>query len=148
MNHVFTKYKLKMVKEESSKYNVEKLLTSTSSAAEVLRSVYQLQDEPEEIFMVLALDRKNSLIGAFEVSRGTLSESVVHPREVFKRLIVANASATILAHNHPSGISTPSDADMQTTKRLKEAGTLLGIDVLDHIIIGDSYYSFAENGTL
>jgi DNA repair protein RadC len=84
-----------------------------------------------------------------EVAVGSLSESVVHPREVFKSAVTESAAAVIFVHNHPSGSPEPSAQDVQLTRRLCGAGSLLGIRVLDHLIIGrDSYYSFAERGML
>ena len=89
------------------------------------------------------------MIAYHEVSRGTLDATLVHPREVFKAALLANAAAIVLCHNHPSGESTPSRDDLQLTRRLVEAGTLLGVEVLDHIIVGDArYYSFKQSGCL
>jgi DNA repair protein RadC len=118
-----------------------------ATAAKILRSL--LQSEPVEVFAVLLLSTKHQVIGYHEVSRGTLDSSVVHPREVFKAAILANASAVVLAHNHPSGNPTPSPEDHQITRRLSRAGELLGIHVLDHVIVGDpGYVSFRERGLL
>ena len=89
------------------------------------------------------------MIAFHEVSRGTLDTTLVHPREVFKAALLANSSAIILCHNHPSGDPCPSPDDVHLTRRLVDAGTLLGVDVLDHIIVGDGrYYSFKEAGRL
>jgi DNA repair protein RadC len=108
-----------------------------------------LQSEPVEVFAVLLLSTKHQVIAYHEVSRGTLDTSLVHPREVFKAAILANASTVVLAHNHPSGNPTPSPEDHQITKRLARAGELLGIHVLDHVVVGDSgYVSFRERGLL
>jgi len=102
-----------------------------------------------EHFMVVALDAKHSVIGINTVSIGSVTLSIVHPREVFKPLILMNASAVLLAHNHPSGDPTPSQEDRALTRRLKEGGELLGIVVLDHLVLGeDRYYSFADHGAL
>jgi DNA repair protein RadC len=122
-------------------------VSDTAAAATLLRSI--LQSEPVEVFAVLLLSTKHNVLGYHEVSRGTLDSSLVHPREVFKAAILANASAVILAHNHPSGNPTPSPEDHQITRRLSRAGELLGIHVLDHVIVGDSgYVSFRERGLL
>jgi len=86
------------------------------------------------------LNQKNGIIGINTVSVGNLSSSIVHPREVFKPAIVAGAASIIVAHNHPSGDPTPSSNDIYVTTRLKEAGDILGIAVLDHVIIGDGCY--------
>lgn len=104
-----------------------------------------------EHFVVLLLDAKNKVIGINTVSTGSLSASVVHPREVFKPAIVSNANALVCAHNHPSGDPQPSNEDRAITRRLVAAGTLLGIAVLDHVILGDgteNAFSFADQGIL
>jgi len=104
-----------------------------------------------EHFVVIMMDRKNRLIGIHTVSIGSLTASVVHPREVFKPAILSNAAALICGHNHPSGDPQPSSEDRALTERLVEAGKLLGIEILDHVIVGDgttAYYSFADQGAL
>ncbi|MGV8147080.1 MAG: RadC family protein [Alkaliphilus sp.] len=94
----------------------------------------------KEYFSILLLNTKNELISLENISIGSLNSSIVHPREVFVRAIKRNSSSIILAHNHPSGDPKPSNEDVQVTKRLVEAGKLIGIAVLDHIIIGDGVY--------
>ncbi|MCZ6873090.1 MAG: DNA repair protein RadC [bacterium] len=122
-------------------------LRSSSSASDVLRTY--LGDTDREHFVVLLVDRKNRLIGINTVSIGSLTASIVHPREVFKAAILANAAAVVLGHNHPSGDPQPSHEDKALTKRLVDAGKLLGIEILDHVVIGDdTYYSFADEGIL
>ena len=101
---------------------------------------------PDEYFYMFCLDNKLKIIGIHEVSHGELASAPVHPREAFKRALINNAAAVIFAHNHPSGISTPSNDDINITKRLEECGEILGIKVIDHIIVGDNeYYSFNEH---
>ncbi len=108
-----------------------------------------LRDEPSEVFAIICLTTKHRVIAYHEVSRGTLDATLVHPREVFKAALLANAAAIIISHNHPSGDPTPSADDVALTRRLAAAGELLGISVLDHIVIGDGrYYSFKEAGRL
>ncbi len=108
-----------------------------------------LQDEPAEVFAMICLTTKHRVIAYHEVSRGTLDATLVHPREVFKVALLANAAAILISHNHPSGDSTPSQDDIDLTRRLAAAGELLGVQVLDHIIIGDGrYFSFKEAGRL
>jgi DNA repair protein RadC len=110
-----------------------------------------LADVDREHFVVLMLDQKNKVIGIHTVSMGSLTASVVHPREVFKPAILSNAAAIILAHNHPSGQPQTSQEDRVLTVRLVTAGKLLGISILDHVIIGDgtsAYFSFADEGLL
>ena len=102
-----------------------------------------------EHFIVLLLNTKNNVTGLHTVSIGHLSASIVHPREVFKAAILGNAAKMMLAHNHPSGNPQPSQEDIVTTKRLCEAGELLGIEVIDHVIVGhENYYSFKQEGML
>jgi DNA repair protein RadC len=110
-----------------------------------------LGEVDREHFVVILVDRKNRLIGIHTVSVGSLTASVVHPREVFKVAILSNAAAILCGHNHPSGDPQPSGEDCSLTRRLVQAGQVLGIEVLDHVIIGDGaadYYSFADHGRL
>lgn len=105
--------------------------------------------EPVEVFRVMLLDGKNRLLFFEDVGRGSVSACLVHPREVFWSAIHHRASAIICVHNHPSGDPEPSAEDRTITSRLREAGELLGIRLLDHIIIGESsYYSFLDRGNL
>lgn len=103
-----------------------------------------------EHFVVICLDTKQKVNALNTVSVGTLNSSLVHPREVFKAAILANSNALILIHNHPSGDPTPSREDLEITKRLVEAGNILGIEVLDHMVIGDNgkYVSLKERGDM
>src|SRR6266571_3163060 len=106
-----------------------------------------LMEETKEMFMCLHLDGKNRIIAVDLVSIGSLNQSIVHPREVYKTALLSNAAALILIHQHPTGDPTPSSEDIAITRRLKEAGDILGLKVLDHIIIGDGeYLSFVERG--
>ena len=120
------------------------LLTSPPITAQFLHSL--LDQETVEVFVLLCLDTRHRLIGYHELSRGTLDAALVHPREVYKVAILANAASIILAHNHPSGDPSPSPDDRQITDVVVNAGRLLQIAVLDHIIIGDRnrYLSFRE----
>jgi DNA repair protein RadC len=110
---------------------------------------HELRDARKELFLVLLLDGKNRITRKVNVSEGSLNQSIVHPREVFAPAVRESAAAVLFVHNHPSGDPAPSREDREITRRLKEAGELLGIRVLDHVIIGDgSYYSFVESGLL
>lgn len=103
----------------------------------------------KEHFRILLLDTKNQIIVTEEISVGTLNASIVHPRDVFKAAIKRNANSIILIHNHPSGDPTPSNEDINITNRLIDAGNLIGIKVLDHLIIGDNrYISFKEKNLI
>lgn len=107
---------------------------SPTEVARVLRPV--IEHEPTEVFIVLIVNGKHRVSGIAEVSRGTLTTSLVHPREVFGPALRQGAAAIIVAHNHPSGDPDPSVEDLSVTRRLKEAGELLGVPLLDHIILG------------
>jgi len=98
---------------------------------------YLRVDSGRESFIALMLDTRHSPIGVVTVSVGSLNASIVHPREVFRPAIIAGACALILAHNHPSGVTTPSEDDIEITRRLCKVGELVGIEVLDHVILGN-----------
>jgi DNA repair protein RadC len=111
--------------------------------------IAQLRDRPYEVFCCLFLDSRHRLIAFEELFRGTIDRAGVHPREVLRQVLLHNAAAVMFAHNHPSGILEPSQADELITRRLKEALALMDVRVLDHFIIGDGVcYSFTEAGLL
>ena len=120
------------------------------SSADLFKHYHaRLRDLRHEIFAVVLLDAKHQVIRDVTVSEGSLTLSIVHPREVFIPAMRASAAAVIFLHNHPSGDPTPSQEDRVLTSRLVSAGTLLGIQVLDHVIVGDGrYVSFADQGWL
>ena len=123
-------------------------LSAPREAAAVLTAL--LSHEAIEVFAIVCLSTKHHLQAYYEVSRGSLDATLVHPRDVFKAAIMANAAALIMAHNHPSGDPTPSPDDLLITRKLVQAGEVLGVDVVDHIIVGHDgkYYSFKETGGL
>lgn len=122
-------------------------IREASDVAELLRPRFRA--EKREHFLVLPLSAKNEVLMVADVSVGTLTNALVHPREVFEPPIRCGAAHIILAHNHPSGDPAPSTEDHRLTRVLKDAGTLLGIPVTDHVIIGgDGFFSFAEEGVL
>ena len=109
----------------------------------------EIGNKMKENFYILSLTTRNNLIGVDKVSTGTLSASLAHPREVFLPAIKNSASTVIIVHNHPSGDTQPSEDDLEITKRLVEAGKILGVDVVDHIIVAkDNYFSFKDKGLL
>ena len=121
------------------------------SSPQDIGNVYmeELRYKKKEIFRVVLLNTKNVIIGSKDISEGSLNASIVHPREVFLEAIKKSANKMILMHNHPSGDPTPSSEDINITKRLISAGQIVGIEILDHVIIGDgSFYSFKENGQI
>ena len=110
-----------------------------------------LADVDREHFVIILLNQKNRIIGVNTVSIGSLTASIVHPREVYKSAILSNAASIICGHNHPSTDCQPSREDRALTMRLAECGKLLGIPLLDHVIIGcgtSAFYSFADEGLL
>ena len=109
---------------------------------------HQLRGYPYEVFSCLFLDNKHRVIEYEEMFRGTIDSASVHPREVLRRAIHHNAAAVIFAHNHPSGVAEPSQADHRITDKLKDALGMVDVRVLDHFIIGDDVVSFAERGYL
>jgi DNA repair protein RadC len=119
-----------------------------TSSQQVFETFSYLRKECKEHFIALHLDGKNRIACIDRISVGSLNQSIVHPREVFKTALLSSAAALLLIHNHPSGDPTPSREDLDITRRLKEAGELLGISILDHIIIGDTCVSLSDRGLL
>lgn len=139
-------YRVMLVKE-SGAHSGDVRINDSQKAHRFLEPLFDGLDR--EHFLVVGLDAKHAVIGVNTVSIGSVTLSIVHPREVFKPAILMNASAVLLAHNHPSGDPTPSSEDRALTRRLKDAGELLGITILDHVVLGDGqYYSFADHGAL
>ena len=137
---------IKMGKESSFLYQT-RTISSPKDAYEMIKN--QLQDLDREQFIIACLNTKNEPTNITVVSVGTLNKAIVHPREVFKTAILSNAASIMAFHNHPSGEITPSQQDIQLTNRLYEAGELLGIKLLDHLIIGDgTFTSLKEKGYL
>ena len=124
----------------------EDCLTSPQQTMQYLRS--RLRDYDHEVFACLMLDNRNRVIIFREMFRGTIDGASVYPREVVKQALADNAAAVILAHNHPSGVSEPSQADIRITERLRKALQLVDIRVLDHVIIGDEITCLSERGLL
>jgi len=143
-------YGIRLVKEKSASFVKDEFITTPVEVKNCAMQILDLADRTEEVFAMLTLDTKNKITGVFEVSVGSLNQSLVHPREIFKRAIVNNANSIILLHNHPSGNPEPSQDDIATTQRIYECGKLLGIHVLDHVILGDDnkFYSFKEKGVI
>lgn len=136
------------IKILEARYMVNPLvLTSPESSRELFR--LHLEPEPAEVFAVAWLDNRHRLIHFDKLFRGTIDGASVHPRIVVQQALIHNAAAVILGHNHPSGVPTPSQADLRITTRLKDALGLIDLRILDHIIVGHGEtYSFAENGAL
>lgn len=145
--HTIPRYRLQVVREESSPLYGTSPLTQSRDLYAMVRQ--HLEDLDHEDMIAVDLDAKYQPIAWRIISSGSLSMSIVHPREVYKGALLHNAAALIIAHNHPSGDPAPSREDRELTTRLVAGGKLLGIAMLDHIIVGDSrYYSFADDGLL
>ncbi len=143
---------IKAALEIAARLNTDRLTNGErfTSPEQVYRHYhYSLRDRRKEYFMALLLDGKNRILKEVRVSEGSLNQSIVHPREVFSPAVRESAAAIILVHNHPSGDPAPSREDREITRRLKDAGELMGVKVLDHIIIGDGgFVSFTALGLL
>jgi DNA repair protein RadC len=138
-------HELKIVRERREGYGSLKRFRSSVDVYAAFKERFAQVDREE--FLVLVLDAKNAVLGFNLVSVGTLTSSLVHPREVFKPAILGNAAALILLHNHPSGDPAPSAEDLHITRRLREVGEVFDIKVLDHIIVGDGrYVSLVDDG--
>lgn len=151
------KYKTKLVegrkavleKDFSVNYpEMDNMMNSPETVVRLAKGFLRMHEQTEEYMYMLCLNTKLKLNGIFEISHGNVNSSIVGAREVFQKALLGNAVSIILIHNHPSGDCTPSREDIKVTERLKEAGNIIGIDVLDHIIIGKSYCSLKEKGYL
>lgn len=136
---------VKQVKESSFTYKTS--IKSPNDVEAVIKEF--LKDRDREYFIVLCLNKKGYVNNLSVISIGSLSSTIVTPREVFKVAILSNAASIIIAHNHPSGIVAPSEEDKAITLKLIEAGKIMGIEILDHIIVGDSsFLSFKTKGLM
>lgn len=146
MNRKIDVVSLRMIKEKSLEYN----FIPVKRPVNVVKLVKELIGEVDrEYVVVLNLNAKLEPNSVQICGIGSLSEAVIHPREIFKSAILSNSSSILMVHSHPSGCVEPSKEDVLITKRIRSAGELLGIPLLDHIIIGDNnYFSFSENGAL
>lgn len=142
-------YRVVLVKEKGGYYHFEKVIKSPQYAYEAAIELAKIDEEAQEVMGLICLNTKNRMTAIHEISRGTLNSSLIHPREVFKVAILHNAAGIILFHNHPSGDPTPSNEDIQVTERIAEAGELMGIELLDHVVIGDGRFaSMKERGLM
>jgi DNA repair protein RadC len=139
-----------LVREIAARYGEKRIVGQSFKSA---RQVYEhfhvrLGTAKQEEFHVLILDIKHQVIHEKMITLGTLNQSLVHPREIFAPAIELRAASVILIHSHPSGETKPSKQDIEITKRLSKAGEIMGIKVLDHVIIGDNYFSFVDDGIM
>ena len=145
-----TKFNVQIVKESSKNYHFDgKKVNNPQLAFDMVESVLKLSTATQEVFGMLTMDTKKSVTGIFEITKGTLNSSLVHTRDVFQRAILQNADSILIFHNHPSGDTKPSQADILVTNTLVSASKIIGIQVVDHIIIGnETYRSLSEEGYL
>lgn len=130
-----------VVIERPSEYQVK--ITSTRVAAQI--GISEIGDEAQEVLLLVVLDSQNGINAVHRVFQGSLNSSVAHPREIFRSALLNNGARILLFHNHPSGNLEPSQADLFFNDRIVEAGEILGIELLDHIIVnGSNWYSFKE----
>jgi len=128
-------------------YVVSELVIQTSS--QVYHEMRDIKGWTKEVFVAFYLDSRHKIISREIVAIGTLDMAIVHPREIFRTAILRNAAAIIIAHNHPSGATDPSMEDTSLTDTVREAGRVIGIQVLDHVIVSnDGFYSFADRGRI
>ena len=132
-----------------TKEKLNKTLKNTNESVELLRSIWSNQIEYREEVVLLLLNRAMSVIGWIKISAGGTASTVVDVKMIMQAALLSNATALILCHNHPSGNFTPSEKDISLTKKIIEAGKILEITVLDHIILTrESHYSFADEGMM
>ncbi|CQR73271.1 hypothetical protein SOV_50530 [Sporomusa ovata DSM 2662] len=142
------RYTVKLIKEGGINYSLEEAVISPEIAKDVIERVFALSTSTVEKLGIITLNVKNKIAGLHLIAVGSLNQAFVGAREIFQQALLNNASSIILFHNHPSGNSEPSDADIQLTKKVEDAGQLLGIKVLDHIIVGEcgEYVSLKAKG--
>ena len=147
LENLLPRYRIMLVKEAEDTFTSYPRYQNSRELFETFREELSALDR--EFFFMITLDSKNRTIGYHTISMGSLSSSVVHPREVFKPAILENSAAVVFLHNHPSGDPAPSREDRECTNRLTAAAKILGIRVLDHIVFGQvDYFSFADAGLL
>ncbi len=136
--------KAMLIKEVACRYGEKRIKGESYTNAEEVYNNFKVRlgDAMQEEFHILILDNKHRVIEEKFIFLGTMNQSLVHPREVFAPAIELRAAAIILTHNHPSGDTKPSNQDLEITKRLSKVGEIVGIKILDHVIIGDGFYSF------
>lgn len=148
MKKIISVYRANLIKVGELPF--ENIVKSPEDAANVAKEFYKQEFfgglPDREVTVGVWLNTKNEVTGIETISIGSLNAAILHPREVFKGAILHNAASIILAHNHPSGDTSPSPEDIEVTKRIIDVGQLMGIELLDHIIIGDGYSSLKEKG--
>ena len=141
-------YTVELVRESAKLYDLESAyVRMPEDAYRIIEKTLSLSTKTKEHFVMLTLNTKNKVVGVHTIHIGSVNASIISPRDVYQQALLNNATSIIVAHNHPSGSVHPSSEDIEVTKRLREAGKVLGIDFLDHLIIGDNdYKSLSEEG--
>ena len=146
MSYRLPRYRVALVREGSC-LSEQKTIRTPEDVFAIIGQEYE--NSVVETAMMLALDTKNKVIGVFNISTGSLNASIIHPRDVFQRAILSNAASVILVHNHPSGDPTPSPEDIDLTRKLVEAGRVMDIAALDHVVVGEGrFVSIKERGVM
>ena len=146
MQTLVRKYRVALVKESAHKYDVPTSLNNPEKVVKYADSILNFNTLAKENFVLVPVDNKLKPLGVFVLTIGTVDASIVSSRDVFQAALLCNASRIFVLHNHPSGDSTPSAEDKQVTQKLKKAGELMNIPLLDHIIVGDdNYYSIVSD---
>ena len=152
-----TKYKTRLTEEQrvtlEKEFSINRpdstsFIKSPNDVYEVARDGLRMHEESEEYLYMICMNTKNKIIGVFEVSHGNVNSSIFGVREILQKALLANAVSIIMIHTHPSGDPSPSREDVKVTERLSEAAKLVGIQLLDHIIVGEKYVSLKEKGYL
>ena len=138
-----------MVKESAKNYLAHDTMNSPHKIADLMTDMYELDKQAVEFVYVLALNSKGKVLGVYQVSKGTVNASILAPREIYIAALMIGAVNIVVVHNHPSGNPEPSSDDINSTKRIADAGNLIGVKLMDHVIIGnDRHYSMKEAGAL
>lgn len=144
-------YSVKLIKEKGALYELDsKQIQSPETAYNIINEVMEFETLTKEHFVIATLNSKNNVMGIHVIHIGSLNASIVHPREVYQQAILNNAASIVCYHNHPSGDPSPSNEDKLVTKKLVEAGKILGIELMDHIVVGSNgrFVSLKEKGDL
>ena len=146
MSYRVPRYRVTLVREGSC-ITQQKTIRTPEDVFAIMGPEYE--NAVVETARMLALDTKNKVIGVFTVSTGSLNASIIHPRDIFQRAILSNAASVILVHNHPSGDPSPSPEDIELTRKLMEAGRVMDVAILDHVVIGEGRFeSLKERGVM
>ena len=138
-----------LVKENTRNYLAHDSVNSPQKISDLMTDLYELDKQAVEYVYMVGLNSKCKVLGVYMVSKGTVNATILAPREIYMAALMMGAVNIVVVHNHPSGDCTPSNDDLSSTKRIKDAGNIIGINLTDHVIIGNArYHSMKEAGTL